>query len=54
MVGLNLGGTLYATYPSDVPPGRDMTSYDLGVTERMTETVATLRAMDIDVSRRLQ
>jgi len=38
------------TYPSDVPPGRDMTSYDLGVTERMTETVATLRAMDIDVT----
>ena len=38
------------TYPSDVPPGRDMTSYDLGVTERMTETVATLRAMDVDVT----
>ena len=38
------------TYPSDVPPGRDMTSYNLGVTERMTETVATLRAMDIDVT----
>ena len=38
------------THPSDVPPGRDMVSYDLEVTERMTETVATLRAMDIDVT----
>ena len=60
---LNGSVTLYATYdapdrvvdravthPSDVPPGRDMTSYDLGVTERMTETVATLRAMGIDVT----
>ena len=47
---LNGNVTLYATYPSDVPPGRDMTSYNLGVTERMTETVATLRAMDIDVT----
>jgi len=60
---LNGNVTLYATYdapdrvvdravthPSDVPPGRDMTNYSLGVTERMTETVATLRAMDIDVT----
>ena len=62
---LNADLTLYATYdaldrpidrgvpvthPSEVPPGRDMVSYDLEVTERMTETVATLRVMDIDVT----
>ncbi len=38
------------TYPSEVPPGRDMVTYDLEITERMTETVATLRAMDVDVT----
>ncbi|MBR3561248.1 MAG: hypothetical protein IKN81_06970 [Oscillospiraceae bacterium] len=62
---LNADITLYATYsapdhpgdrgvsvthPSDVPPGRDMVTYDLEITERMTETVATLRAMDVDVT----
>ena len=62
---LNGNVTLYATYdapdhpgdrgvsvthPSDVPPGRDMTTYDLEITERMTETVATLRAMDVDAT----
>jgi len=62
---LNADLTLYATYdaldrsadrdvpvthPSEVPPGRDMVSYDLEVTERMVETVATLRAMDVDVT----
>ena len=62
---LNADLTLYATYdaldrsadrgvpvthPSEVPPGRDMVSYNLEVTERMVETVATLRAMDVDVT----
>ena len=60
---LNGNVTLYATYdapdrvvdravthPSDVPPGRDMVTYDLEITERMTETVATLRAMDVDAT----
>ena len=41
---------LPAAYPSEVPPGRDTATYETTVTERMTETVATLKAMDIEAA----
>ena len=53
--------TLYATYdasrltadrevtrPSDVPPERESVTYEPELTERMTETLATLRAMGVE------
>ena len=52
--------TLYATYaadrttdrevthPSDLPPERESVTYEPELTERMTETLATLRAMGVE------